>query len=105
MNEIVFTNDNLLAKATENQICKVIKDLADLKEQEKTLKESLLREMEKRNIKKIETPKVTITYVDSTTKESFDSKTFRESHRDLYDEFCKISDVKAYVKIGVKNGD
>lgn len=102
MNEIAFTKDNLIPKSAENQIVKVVKQLADLKAQEKALKESLLQEMEKRNIKKIDTPKLTITYVDATTKETFDTKGFREAHRDLYDEYASLSDVKAYVKIGVK---
>lgn len=102
MNEIAFTKDNLLPKSTENQITKIMKQLSDLKEAEKTLKESLLQEMEKRNIKKIDTPKLTITYIDATTKEDFDKKAFREAHKDLYDEYARITDVKAYVKIGVK---
>lgn len=105
MNEIMLTSDNLLPIETENQIANVMRQLAELKEAEKVLKESLLSEMEKRNIKKIDTPKLTITYIDETTKESFDSKSFRADHRDLYDDYVKISDVKAYVKIGVKNGD
>lgn len=102
MSDIMITNDNLIPKTSENQIVKVVKQLADLKAQEKALKETLLQEMEKRNIKKIDTPKLTITYIDATTKETFDTKGFREAHRDLYDEYASLSDVKAYVKIGVK---
>ena len=105
MNEIILTTDNLLPIQTENEVVNVIKQLAELKEAEKNLKESLLNEMQKRNIKKIDTPKLTITYVDETTKETFDSKSFRKDYRELYDDYVKISDVKAYVKIGVKNGD
>lgn len=105
MNEIILTTDNLLPIQTENEVVNVIKQLAELKEAEKNLKESLLKEMQKRNIKKIDTPKLTITYVDETTKETFDSKSFREDYRELYDDYVKISDVKAYVKIGVNNGD
>lgn len=105
MNDIILTSDNLLPRTSENQIAKVIKQLAELKEKEKALKEALLSEMEKRNIKKLDTPKLTITYVEATTKETFDTKAFRKDHGDLYDEYANISDVKAYVKIGVKNGD
>lgn len=105
MNKIALTSDNLLPIETENRIATVMKQLADLKEAEKILKESLLEEMQKRNIKKIDTPKLTITYVDETTKEDFDKKAFKEAHKDLYDEYAKITSVKAYVKIGVKNGD
>ena len=105
MNDIVLTSDNLLPIKTENEIANVMKQLVDLKKAENALKEALRSEMEKRNIKKIDTPKLTITYVDATTKETFDTKQFRKEHSDLYDEYVNISDVKSYVKIGVKNGD
>ena len=104
-NDIVLTSDNLLPISTENKIVQIEKELAKLKDAEKVLKEALLEEMQKRSIKKIETPKLTITYIDETTKESFDAKAFKEAHRDLYDEYAKISPVKAYIKIGVNNGN
>lgn len=105
MNNITLTSDNLLPLPQQNMIVDIEKKLEELKETEKALKEALLEEMQKRGIKKIDTPKLTITFVDETTKETFDSKTFKQEYRDLYNDYCKISDVKAYVKIGVKNGD
>ena len=105
MNEIAFTVDNELPLAVQNRIVEIEKTIVELKKAENTLKATLLEEMQKRGIKKIDTPKLTITVVDETTKETFDSKSFRADHRDLYDDYVKISDVKAYVKIGVKNGD
>ena len=80
MNKIALTSDNLLPIETENKIATVMKQLSELKEAEKILKESLLAEMEKRNIKKIDTSKLTITYFEATTKEDFDKKAFREDH-------------------------
>jgi len=105
MNEIAFTNDNELPLSVQNGIVELEKTIVELKKQQNALKETLLDEMQKRGIKKIDTPKLTITVIDETTKETFDSKSFRADHRDLYDDYVKISDVKAYVKIGVKNGD
>lgn len=105
MNGIMLTSDNLLPIETENKIAALEKTLEELKETEKSLKESLLSEMQKRNIRKIDTGKLTITLVDETTKETFDTKTFRKEHRDLFDEFVNITPVKAYVRIGVKNDD
>lgn len=105
MNEIAFTVDNELPLSVQNGIVELEKTIVELKKQQNALKEALLDEMQKRGIKKIDTPKLTITVIDETTKETFDSKYFRADHRDLYDDYVKISDVKAYVKIGVKNGD
>ena len=102
MNEIAFTNDNELPLSVQNGIVELEKTIVELKKKQNTLKEALLEEMQKRGIKKIDTPKLTITVIDETTKETFDSKSFRADHRDLYDDYVKISDVKAYVKIGVK---
>jgi len=105
MNDIMLTSDNILPLETENKIANIEKAMKALKEKEAELKEALLEEMQKRNIKKIESEKLTITYVDETTKESFDTKSFRNDHRDLYDEYARINPVKAFVRIGVKNGD
>ena len=105
MNEVAFTNENELPIAIQNRIVDIEKKIIELKQAENILKEALRDEMEKRGIKKIDTPKVTITYVEPTTKETFDTKSFKESHKDLYDEYAKISDVKGYVKIGVKDGN
>ena len=105
MNEIAFTVDNELPLSVQNRIVDIENKIVELKQAENLLKSTLLEEMTKRGIKKIDTPKLSITVVDETTKETFDSKSFRKDHRDLYDDYVKISDVKSYVKIGVKNGD
>lgn len=106
MNQIVLTSDNLLPIETQNKIVEIELQIEKLKETEKELREALLSEMQKRNIKKIDTPKLTITYVEEITREDFDKKAFRNDYRDLYDEYAKITPVKACVKIGVKkNGD
>ena len=62
----------------------------------------MIDEMKKRGIVKIDTNKLTITYIQPTTRETFDSKSFREKNPDLYDEFCKISPVKETVKVVLK---
>lgn len=103
--ELMLTADNMLPIAQENSIVEIENQLVKLKEMEKALREALEEELSKRNIKKLETAKLTITYVDETTKETFDSKQFKADHRDLYNDYCRISDVKAHVVIKVKNGN
>ena len=100
----MLTSDNLLPIAQENAIVEIQHQLTQLKQKEKILKEALASEMEKRNIKKIDTNKLSITFVEATTKETFDTTSFKEQYRDLYDDFVKISDVKSYVKIKIKDG-
>lgn len=102
MNEIMITNDNLIPKETENQIIKIEQQIAELKKSQEEMKSKLIQEMAIRNIKKIETEKITITYIEPTTRETFDTKSFRTDHSDLYDEYARLSDVKASIRIGVK---
>lgn len=81
---------------------RVIKTLT---EQRDSLKERILQEMEAKNVRKIETDDVIITYKDSYDRESFQSKQFRSEHADLYDSYIKMTPVKASVSIKVKEAE
>lgn len=101
MGDILITGDSLPMEV-ENDIVSLLTQLAELEKKQKTLKERLKTEMLNRDLIKMETDKLTITYVAPTTKEVFKTKDFREKHPDLYDEFVSISEVKDYVKVVVK---
>lgn len=73
-----------------------------LKEEEDKLKEEILKEMEKNQILKIDTPDILISYIAPTDRETFDSKTFREENQELYDEYVKMTPVKSSIRIKVK---
>ena len=73
-----------------------------IKEEEDKLKETILKEMEENQIIKLDTPELLISYVASTDRETFDSKTFRADHQDLYDEYIKMTPVKPSIRIRVK---
>lgn len=91
-----------LSKETSQMIAQFEKMLNDIKKQEEELKKSILEEMEAKNIIKIETDELAISYIAPTTRESFDSKKLRADNPDLYDEYIKISPVKASVRIKLK---
>jgi predicted phage-related endonuclease len=59
----------------------------------------LLEEMKSKDIKKIETDDVIISYIDETERETLDSKKLREEYPDIYDECIKFTKVKASVRI------
>ena len=73
-----------------------------IKAKEDELKKRILEEMEKHGIIKIETDDLTISYVAPTTRETFDTKTFRADNPSLYDEYVKIGAVAPSVRIKVK---
>ena len=76
--------------------------IKDLKEREDELKSAILNEMENKNIIKVESDNLMINYIAPTDRETFDSKTFREDHSDLYDEYIKLTPVKSSIRIKVK---
>lgn len=101
MGDILITGDSLPMEV-ENDIVELLTQLAELENKAKTLKERLKTEMLNRDLIKMDTDKLTITYVAPTTKETFNTKDFRAKHPDLYDEFVRLSEVKDYVKVVVK---
>ena len=58
--------------------------------------------MEEKNIIKLETNELIITYVAETYRESFDSKTLKAEDEELYNKYVQISPVKSSVRIKVK---
>ena len=84
------------------QILEFEKQMKFLKEKEDELKKKILEEMETKNIIKLETEELIISYITPTSKEVFDSKLFREEHSDLYDDYVKLSQVKSSVRIKVR---
>ena len=91
-----------LAEETVRKIITIEKMVKEAKAREEELKAEILAEMEARGIIKIDNPELLITYVPAGERETFDAKAFREECPDLYDEFVKISPVKASIRIKVR---
>lgn len=92
-----------LQKDTVKTIVDIEREIKKLKELQDNYKTKLLEQMNEGQIIKIDMPELTITRVEETTKETFDSKSFRENHPDLYDDYVKISIVKPSIRIKVKD--
>ena len=100
MNEIILT-ENGLTEEDKNLLVKFFRAQKELKKQEELLKANLLNQMKEHDIKqiKIEEENIVIDYILPSSRESIDSRRLREEKPDIYDEYCKISAVKDYVKI------
>lgn len=107
----VIDINNLIVKKEDNyQLADaIVSELKLIDEQEKRLKETkekireiLLKEMEEKNILKLDNENISITYIAPAERETFDSKRFREDNPDLYDEYVKFSPVKSSIRIKVK---
>jgi len=96
-NHIVLASEELVNKVLE---VKLLEEKLKAKKDDLTL--TLMEEMRNKDIKKIETPDVIITYVEESERETFDSKQFREDYPDMYDEYVKFTKVKPSVRIKAK---
>lgn len=93
---------SLLDIEASNKISEFEKQIKELKVQEDELKKNILNEMEEKGLLKLETDSLIISYVAPTERETFDSKSFRESNPDLYDDYVNFSPVKSSIRIKVK---
>lgn len=100
MELITITNNIAILDAeTAQNIAEFERAIKSLKEQEESLKTAILAEMESKKIKQIETDEMTITYVAGFDKETFQTKEFKKDYPDEYDNYVKMSPVKASIRI------
>ena len=99
---VVEQNTALLKPEIASKLAEFERMAKEIKSKYDELKQRILAEMEEHGILKIDTDELTITYVAETSRETFDSKTFRKENPDLYDEYVKISTVSASVRMKVK---
>lgn len=78
------------------------KQIKAIKKQEDDLKAQILEAMKDNGIIKIDNDHLMINYVAGHDQERFDSKTFKEENKLIYDEYVKIVHVKDSVRIKVK---
>lgn len=103
MKLIVIENELATLDAeTSAKIAEFERQMKVIKEQEDELRQAILNEMEEKNIIKLETDDLVITYVAPTDRETFNSKKFKADHQDLYDEYVTISPVKSSIRLKVK---
>lgn len=84
-------------------------DIGALKEATENMKkayaelcESLKNFMKQQGFKKLETKEVIITYKETGTRESFDSKKFKADYPDLYDEYTGITETSDSILVKVR---
>lgn len=102
MELIKIENDiAILDIETSNKIAEFERQLKTIKEQEDLIKQTILEEMEAKKIIKLETDNLVINYIAPTDRETFDSKSFKADHQEIYDEYVKMTPVKSSIRIKV----
>jgi len=79
--------------------------LREIKEKEDTIKEfkdKMFEFMLQKNIKAIKTDSFTLSRVDECDSRSFDTSSFKEDHKTLYNKYIKVSRKKGYARLVLK---
>ena len=82
-----------------NEYQKLLDKITDNETKQSLLKEDLVTSMESANIASIGNDMFKVAFIAATTRNTFDSARFKKEHQDLYKDYVKVSNVKAYVKI------
>ena len=101
----LLNKDGSPSSSTMHRIQRLIdiKTLVEtLEQEEKDIKATLMTQFVEEEVTKIETNIADVTYIAETTKLTFDSKTFKEAHPELYTEFQKEGKVAANMRVKIK---
>ncbi len=74
----------------------------ELEDQEKQLKQDLVKAMEVYGVKSFENDLIKMVYVAPTTRSTIDSTKLKNDHPELVKQYTKTSDVSASVRVTVK---
>ena len=102
-NLIVKKEDNYqLTDTIISELRLIDEEEKELKEKKEKIREILLKEMEDKNILKLETENISITYKEPTERETFRTAKFKKDLPDLYDTYVEFTPVKSSLLIKVK---
>ena len=104
MKYLVKKDDKYIFKPENNaKIIYLLTQFSYVENTLKSIKDEILAEFMKNDIKSIETDDLIITVKDSYTRETFDSKKFRKDNEELYNKYINITKVKESLLIKCKN--
>lgn len=102
-NLIVKKEDNYqLTDTIISELRLIDEEEKELKEKKEKIREILLKEMEDKNILKLENENISITYKAPTERETFRTKDFKKDLPDLYDTYVEFTPVKSSLVIKIK---
>ena len=103
-NKIIIRNEDkyMLTSDTSKKIAEIEIKMKELKAKEEELKQMILKEMEEKNILKLENENISITYKAQTERETFRTAKFKKDLPDLYDTYVEFTPVKSSLLIKIK---
>ena len=102
-NLIVKKEDNYqLTDTIISELRLIDKEEKELKEKKEKIREILLKEMEDKNILKLENEDISITYKAPTERETFRTAKFKKDLPDLSDTYVEFTPIKSSLLIKIK---
>ena len=103
-NKIIIRNEDkyMLTSDVSKKIAEIEIKMKELKAKEEELKQMILKEMEDKNILKLENENISITYKAPTERETFRTAKFKKDLPDLYDTYVEFTPVKSSLVIKIK---
>ncbi len=89
-------------RAVETKMMQLEEQLKELKIQRDAVLYGLKKEMERKGVKKWESDRIRLTYIEPSVKQSFDTTAFRTEHPDLYSQYVKQSPTKSSIRFTIK---
>ena len=104
MNSLIALQEDkyILEPNTSKSIADLELKIKELTAKRDELKQLILNEMESKNILGVESTELKITYTTTYDREDFKKEDFKKDHKDLYDEYVKMTPVKSSIRIKVK---
>ena len=104
MNNLIVLQDDkyVLEPNTSITIADLEIKIKELTAKRDELKKIILNEMEEKNLLGVESDYITISYTGPYDREDFKKEDFKKDHKDLYDEYVKMTPVKSSIRIKVK---
>ena len=90
------------AIAVVRELSSVLVEIAELEAKRDAMKKGLEDMFEQFGVEKWQTDAFTITRVKGSTRDTFDSKKFKEDNPELYAEYIRTSEVKPSIRIKLK---
>lgn len=91
-----------LRQTIADELILIDKEEKALKEKKEKIREILLKEMEEKNILKLESDNISITRKEPTERETFRTSKFKKDLPDLYDTYVEFTPVKGSLLIKIK---
>lgn len=85
--------------SAREQLISLLQQQKEIESQVSDFKSRMLTLMEEQGVLKWEMEGLKVAYVAPTTKETFDSKSFRADNEELYNQYVKTSQVKSSIRI------